>query len=186
MQKNKNCGKIIKIFFSKDKIMYFSRFFKHLFGILVWAMILFLVVILYYYALEYVSWPPKTLGYIEMFYNAIKYFLIAGFVWSIVGAIFYKIRHSRVIEKKIIKRFLPIIHFLINTLIAMVAIFMILESMGVNTKNIATGAGIGGAIFVLAYKDLFTNLLGSLSILLSRNFEIGDTIRVRTVRLWIE
>ncbi len=58
--------------------------------------------------------------------------------------------------------------------------------MGVNTKNIATGAGIGGAIFVLAYKDLFTNLLGSLSILLSRNFEIGDTIRVRTVRLWIE
>lgn len=166
--------------------MYFSRFFKHLFWILVWAMLLFLVVILYYYALEYVSWTPKTLGYIEMLYNSVKYFLIAGLVWSIIGTIFYKIRHSRVMAKRVIKRFLPIIHFSINTLIAMVSIFMILEAIGINTKNIATGAWIGGAIFVLAYKDLFTNLLGSLSILLSRNFEIGDTIRVRTVRVWVE
>ena len=64
--------------------------------------------------------------------------------------------------------------------------FFMLEALGINTRNILTGAGIGGAIFVLAYKDLFTNLLGSLSILLSKTFEIGDTIRVRTIRLWIE
>lgn len=122
-------------------------------------MFLFLVVILYYYAVEYFDWSPKTLGYIDMAYHTVKYFFVAGLIWSIVGAIFYKIRHSRVIEKKVIKRFLPIIHFLVNTLIVIVSVFMMLEAIGINTKNIATGAGIGGAIFVLAYKDLLTNLL---------------------------
>lgn len=61
-----------------------------------------------------------------------------------------------------------------------------LEALHINTRNILTGAGIGGAILALAYKDLFTNLLGSLSILFSKTFEIGEVIRIRTPRLWVE
>ena len=139
--------------------MYFSRYFKHLFGILIWVMSLFLIVILYHYSVRYVTWNPRTLGYIETTYQVIKLFLIGGFIWSLIGAIFYKIRHSRAIETKVIKRFLPIFQFLINTIIVMGIGFLMLEAVGINTKNILTGAGIGGAIFVLAYKDLFTNLL---------------------------
>lgn len=166
--------------------MHFSRYIKHIFGILIWVMSLFLVVILYHYAENYVNWNPRTLGYIDIAYNVLKLFLVGGIVWTGVELIFYKIRHSRVIETKVIKRFLPIFQFLINSIIIMIIGFLILEAIGVNTKNILTGAGIGGAIFVVAYKDLFTNLLWSLSILLSKTFEIGDTIRVRTLRLWIE
>lgn len=100
--------------------------------------------------------------------------------------IFYQIRHSRATENRVLKRFLPIINFVINLLVWVVAGFLILEALEINTRNILTGAGIGGAILALAYKDLFTNLLGSLSILFSQTFEIGDTIRVRTIRLWVE
>lgn len=166
--------------------MYFSRIFKHIFGILMWLMTLFLIVILYHFSIRYASFSPQILGKIDIIYKVIKLFLVAGFISSIVSVIFYKIRHSRAIETKLIRRFLPIIQFAINLLIWVVIGFMILEAMQINTKNIMTGAGIGGAILALAYKDLFTNLLGSLSILFSKTFEIGDTIRVRTVRLWVE
>ena len=186
MQKIKNYAKMRKIQLILLFNMYFSRYFKHLFGILGWIMSLFLVVILYHYSVRYMHWTPKVLGHIETAYHVIEFFLVGGFVWSIVGTIFYQIRHSRAIETKLIRRFLPIFQFIINTIIVMLVGFFMLEALGINTRNILTGAGIGGAIFVLAYKDLFTNLLGSLSILLSKTFEIGDTIRVRTLRLWIE
>lgn len=164
----------------------FPRFFKYIFGSLIWLMSLFLIVILYNYSVRYVRWEPSLLAKIDMFYKVIKIFLLGGFFYSIIGVIFYQIRHSRVTENRILKRFLPIINFAISLLIWVIVGFMILEAININTKNILTGAGIGGAILALAYKDLFTNLLGSLSILFSQSFEIGDTIRVRTVRLWIE
>lgn len=164
----------------------FSRFFKHIFGSLIWLSLLFLVVILYHYSVQYVSWQPHILAKIDMLYKSIKIFLCAWFVASVINLIVYKIKRSRVTENRILKRFLPIINFVVNLLVWVVAGFMILEACEINTKNILTGAGIGGAILALAYKDLFTNLLGSLSILFSQNFEIGDTIRIRTVRLWVE
>lgn len=61
-----------------------------------------------------------------------------------------------------------------------------LDALGINTRNILTWAGIWWAILALAYKDLLTNLLGSLSILFSKTFEIWEQIRVRTIRLWVE
>lgn len=149
-------------------------------------MLLFLIVILYYYSIKYVKWTPEILWNLDKTYQVIKLFLIAGFLTSFIGLIFYKIRHSRIIEKKLIRRFLPIINFSINTIIWIIIGFLILEALQVNTKNILAWAWITGALFALASKDLITNLLGSLSILFSRTFEIGDTIRIRTVRLLIE
>lgn len=149
-------------------------------------MSLFLLVILHQYAIRYVQWNPATLGFIDKIYQLLKIFLIAGFMTSLVAIVFQRIRHSRAIEKKLIRRFLPIINFFITTIVWVLAGFFMLEALEINTKNILAGAGIGGAIVALASKDLLTNLLGSLSILFSRTFEIGDTIRIRTVRLWVE
>ena len=171
---------------NKNKKMYFSRIFKHIFGILIWLMSLFLVVILYHYSVRYVQWNAETLAYIDNFYSLLKIFFITGFISSIVGLIFHKIRTSKAIDQKLIRRFLPIINFFITTIIWVVAVFFMMEALRINTKNLLAGAGIGGALLALASKDIITNLLGSLSILFSRTFEIGDTIRIRTARFSIE
>ena len=84
------------------------------------------------------------------------------------------------------RRFFPLIRLIATVVIWIIAAFMILEAMYINTTNIIAGAGVGGIIFALASKDLITNLLGSLSILFSGAFEIGDTIRIRTVKILIE
>lgn len=167
-------------------IMYFSRIFKHIIGILIWLMLLFLIIILYHYSIRYWSWKAETLWYIDNIYAILKIFFTTGFISSIIWVFFYKIRHSRAIDTRLIRRFLPIFNFFITTVIWVVAVFLILEALHINTKNILAWAGIGGALLALASKDLITNLLWSLSILFSRTFEIWDTIRIRTVRLLIE
>jgi small-conductance mechanosensitive channel len=58
--------------------------------------------------------------------------------------------------------------------------FIILESLNVNTNWLLAWAGIWGAIFAIASKDIIANLLGSLSIIMSKMFEIGDTIRIKS------
>ena len=166
--------------------MHFSTLIKHLLGIFIWIMCLFLIVILYHYSIRYIDVNPKTLGYLEMIYHVLLIFFVTGGITSIVAIFFKAIYGSEAFDKKLIRRFFPILRFFVNLLIWVIAGFFILEALHINTKNILAGAGIGGAILALASKDLFTNLLGSLSILFSRTFEIGDTIRIRTIRLLIE
>ncbi len=50
--------------------------------------------------------------------------------------------------------------------------------MNIDSTNILTGAGISGAIFALASKDILSNLLWSLTIIMSRMFDIGDRIAI--------
>lgn len=46
----------------------------------------------------------------------------------------------------------------------------------INISALVTGAGVGGVLFALASKEAISNLFGSLSLIFSHNFKIGDTI----------
>ena len=62
------------------------------------------------------------------------------------------------------------------------------EGLLIDTKGILAGAGISGAILALAGKDIVTNLFGSMSILLGKIFDIGETIRIKWTKVnyeWI-
>ena len=135
------------------------RFHRHIFNTLIWFMGLFLLVILYHYTLRYAELGAETLATIDMLYVSLKIFFITGIIHSMVSLLFYNIEHSRAIDTKVIRRFLPIFRFFINFTIWVIAGFFILEALYINTRNIIAGAGIGGAILALASKDLITNLL---------------------------
>lgn len=64
--------------------------------------------------------------------------------------------------------------------------FLILENLQFDTSKLLTWAGIGWAIFALASKDIIANLLWSLSIILSKTFEIGDTIKIKGIEGIVE
>lgn len=162
------------------------QLYRHILSVFIWIMLVFLVIILYHYAIRGVDWDADALGKIDMLYAVARIFFITGTISSAIGAIFAYIRNSRALEMKFVKRFFPLMRFVMSMLVWVVGGFFILEALQINTKNILAGAGIGGAILALASKDLITNLMGSLSILFSWAFEIGDTIRIRTLRLWIE
>lgn len=156
-----------KICYNITEIMKNPQLYRHILSVFIWIMLVFLVIILYHYAIRGVDWDADALGKIDMLYAVARIFFITGTISSAIGAIFAYIRNSRALEMKFVKRFFPLMRFVMSMLVWVVGGFFILEALQINTKNILAGAGIGGAILALASKDLITNLMGSLSILFS-------------------
>jgi small-conductance mechanosensitive channel len=124
-------------------------------------------------------WSPGALAMIDVIYLIAKVIAVTAMITNFVGLIFREIRHSGAIENIFVRRFLPIIRFLFVATIWIISIFYILDALNIDTRSILAWAWIGWAILALAGKDIMTNLFGSLSLLLSRTFDIGESIRIR-------
>ncbi len=55
-------------------------------------------------------------------------------------------------------------------------LFMILKVWGFDISSLLTGIGIGGLAISLAAQETFANLIGGITIMADRAFEIGDYI----------
>lgn len=93
----------------------------------------------------------------------------------ILTKIFVPVIRGNALAKKVF----PLIHWAISIAVWIVAVFFVLGTLGVNLGALITGAGIGGVLFALASKEFIANLFGSLSLIFSHNFKIGDTIKVK-------
>jgi small-conductance mechanosensitive channel len=145
-----------------------------------------LSVILYNYLIKISGWTPATLRLIDEISIIAKIFFFTATFTSIISLIFREIRHSGAIENIFIRRFLPIIRFFVLTIIWAIAAFYCFDSLNINTNNLLAWAWIGWAILALASRDIMSNLFGSLSILLSRTFDIGESIRVKWGKWYYE
>lgn len=174
-------AKIMKIRYSIEnenkKTMPASRV-AHIFWIIVWSILLASIILLYHYIVQVDGWTPWVLSAIDITYLITKSIAVMAIISNIIGLIFREIRHSGAIENIFVRRFLPIIQFIIIATIWIIGTFHIFDSLNVDTGNLLAWAWIWGAILALAGKDIMTNLFGSLSILLSRTFDIGESIRV--------
>lgn len=63
-----------------------------------------------------------------------------------------------------------------KTIIYVIAGFMIISEFGFNLNGIIAGLGIGSAIIALAAQDVAKNLIGGATIIMDRQFLIGDWI----------
>ena len=59
-----------------------------------------------------------------------------------------------------------------------ILILLILDNLGVDVTALVAGLGIGGIAIALAVQNVLQDLFASISIMLDRPFEIGDTISV--------
>lgn len=58
--------------------------------------------------------------------------------------------------------------------------------MDIETSGFLTSASIGGLMFVFAGRDIIANLFGSFMMIMSKKFDIGDTISVKGVQGIVE
>ena len=137
------------------------------------------ITILYQYIQNAPLWSPSDLNYIDLVYEIIKAFTGIIVTVHIVHALFREIEHSFLVDGAVIRRFLPLIKALTISMVWIIGAFYILEKLHINTSSILTGAGIWWVLLAIASRDIITNLFGSLSILLSQTFEIGEIIRVQ-------
>lgn len=67
---------------------------------------------------------------------------------------------------------------LISIVIAIVFIFMLLQSLGINISALLAGAGVAGLAIGFGTRSLITDYLNGFFILTEDQFSIGDTIKV--------
>lgn len=156
--------------------------FSYIFTVIAWVIIISSIIVVFHQIQAAEHWTAAARHRIDVFETIFMHVGIAALITSIVSWIFYEIQHSRMVENILVRRFLPVISVVIHVAVWIIAFFDLLEKLSIDTKSILTGAGISGAILALAAKDMMTNFMGSLSILLGRIFDIGETIRVNTPR----
>ncbi|MBC8310613.1 MAG: mechanosensitive ion channel [Phycisphaerales bacterium] len=62
-------------------------------------------------------------------------------------------------------------------LVWVLGLVVMLQALGLNMSAVITFAGIGGAAFAFASKDVIANFFGGLLIMFNRPFKIGDKIK---------
>lgn len=63
----------------------------------------------------------------------------------------------------------------------LLAILMVLSEMGINIFPILTGLGLGGLVLSMASKDLISDFISGIFILLEDQFKVGDKIKIGNI-----
>ena len=149
------------------------------FSIITWVVLSLSITILYHYIVATPDWNHADLSLIDTIYSIAHILTVVAIIVHIVSFIFREFEHSFFADGPVIRRFLPLIEVITVGLIWIGGIFSILDGLHINTASILTGTGIAGVLLAIASRDIITNLFGSISILLSRTFDIGEIIRVQ-------
>lgn len=77
------------------------------------------------------------------------------------------------------RKVFPLLRYITQTIVCLVGLFFTLTLLKINVSALLTGAGVSGIMLAFAGKDYAANLIGSLNLIFSHSFKIGDVIRVK-------
>jgi MscS family membrane protein len=80
----------------------------------------------------------------------------------------------------------PMVRKSLKIFIVLIGVIFVADNAGFDMTAILTGLGIGGVAFALAAKDTVENVLGSLTVLFDKPFEIGDWVVLGSVEGTVE
>ena len=89
----------------------------------------------------------------------------------------FKIRLNKSNEKKQ-ETLIGIINNIIKYFIIIVALIMILNIFGIDTKTLITSLGVVGLVAGLAVQDLLKDIISGISIIFENQFYVGDTVEI--------
>lgn len=120
-------------------------------------------------------------GFMRSFASLFPKLLLAGLVFiSFYGAglIVMRVSHRLSHKVKLPKDIRVLIGQAIKAVFFLIGLTAALTIVGVKLSSILTALGIGGLALGLALKDVLTNLITGLIILINRPFKIKDRIKV--------
>lgn len=149
--------------------------------IIKWPIIFFVVIGGANFAFDFLSFSSYIREYID---GVVLTLIVLNIIWLVlrffdlvIALYFYPlIKASR---SKLDDQLVPLIQRFVKIILVVLGLFFILENLGVDTKALLTGLGIGGLAVALAAKDTLANLFGSLAVITDKPFKIGDIIKFR-------
>lgn len=106
--------------------------------------------------------------------------VLYGIVSKIIKKTF-KIKSGKNSKKKQ-ETLISIINNIVKYFIMIVALLMILDVFGINTKTLVTSLGVVGLVAGLAVQDLLKDIISGMSIILENQFYVGDTVKINGVK----
>jgi MscS family membrane protein len=79
-------------------------------------------------------------------------------------------------DKTLFANFLKTFRAFVTTVVWVIAAIFIISNLGFNVSSILAGLGLGGVALALASKDTFSNVFGSLTILVNGPFRVGEAV----------
>jgi small-conductance mechanosensitive channel len=104
----------------------------------------------------------------QVLWHILGIFLVS----NTVSLIFREIKYNFAQVHTLVRKFLPLLRFISLSLVWIVGTLILVKSFDIDITTVLTGAGIGGIIFALASRDIFSNIFGNISILMSKMFDI--------------
>lgn len=89
-------------------------------------------------------------------------------------------------ETRLDDQLIPLVRQTANVFVVLVGTLFVLSNLDVDVAALVAGLGIGGLAVALAAQDTIKNLLGGLTVLADRPFQVGDWIVVGDVEGTVE
>ena len=115
---------------------------SYIFTILAWIIIISAVIVFFDQMQSIENWSPIMRARIDMVHIILIYLSSGALLASMMSWITNEVRHSSIIENVVIRRFLPLIRFVLTAGLWIIILLEMLEKLDIDTKSILTGAGI--------------------------------------------
>lgn len=102
--------------------------------------------------------------------------LIILFIFMIAGKVIKSIITSKLIKKQSSPALINLIGQIAKTLLIILGLISAFGTLGVDVSAIVAGLGLTGFAFGFALKDILSNVISGILILIYRPFKIDDTI----------
>ena len=129
---------------------------------------------------------------VEKVINNILYILvIINIAWLITRTIDALVEHYIVpfterSKTSLDNVILPIVRTCFKFIIWTIAVIVGLNNAGYNLGTVLAGMGIGGIAVAMASRETITNIIGGLTLVITRPFKVEDRIRVSGVDGWVK
>jgi small-conductance mechanosensitive channel len=87
-------------------------------------------------------------------------------------------RHARRTASKLNEAIFPLIKRVINTIVALIALIIVLDHFGQDVSSLVVSLGIGSLAIALAAQDTLANMIAGFVIMMDRPFRVGDRIQL--------
>jgi len=171
--------KIVKGFTKKTKTNLDDLLIEKLDKIAVW--------LFFFIGIRIFVVPLLELNVINMINNSIIIFLITLVIVRVVdvlikswGASFAKKTRSKIDES-----LLSLFHRFSRIIIFIIGIIIILGNFNVEITPFLASLGIVGIVLAFALQSSLSNIFGGISLILDKNFKVGDTVKLDSGRLGV-
>ncbi|NMA44557.1 MAG: mechanosensitive ion channel family protein [Candidatus Diapherotrites archaeon] len=139
----------------------------------------FIILAGFFVGYQFLSFPQSVS---DIFYNILRVLVMLDIIWFVLK--FTDSFFERIIKPitsktktKLEDQLIPWIKKTVKIILGFIGIVIVLDNMGIDVFALLAGLGIGGIAFAFAAQKTIADAFGGVSILFSRPFVIGDTIR---------